>query len=64
LREWGLTPEYINEYWTEELLVLMFISRARSIKRQRALIDGKTEDFVSDDELFRQMGIKQEVVGR
>lgn len=27
LAEWGVTPEYVNEYWTEELLALMFIKR-------------------------------------
>lgn len=25
--EWHVTPEYINENWTEELLTLMFMKR-------------------------------------
>jgi hypothetical protein len=29
LTEWGLTPEYVNENWTEELLHLMLKSRAK-----------------------------------
>ena len=27
LSEWGLTPQWINENWTEELLALMFVKR-------------------------------------
>jgi hypothetical protein len=33
LTEWGLTPEYVNENWTEELLHLMLKSRAKRFNR-------------------------------
>lgn len=33
MTEWGVTPEYINNRWTEELLTLMFIKRTARIKR-------------------------------
>ena len=33
LFDWGLTPEYINQFWTEEKLQLMFESRTKRILR-------------------------------
>jgi hypothetical protein len=33
LIDWHLTPEYINEHWTEELLCLMFVKRRERIER-------------------------------
>lgn len=57
LSEWGLTPDYINRKWTEELLSLMFQSRGRRLAR------GKKDDEpatvtrkVSNDEFFARHG--------
>lgn len=62
LTEWGLTPEYINEKWTEELLSLMFQKRNERIERWNAQSAGKAAPTperrrVSDMELFQTMGI-------
>jgi hypothetical protein len=35
LVEWGLTPDYINSRFTEELLALMLRSRMRRIRRMQ-----------------------------
>jgi hypothetical protein len=71
LLDYGLTPEYVNRRWTEELLSLIFISRARRSKRQADMADGKYDnlplagfELVSEAELFRQAGIQPEVVQR
>jgi hypothetical protein len=32
MTEWGLTPEYILDNWTEELFTLMFVKRAERIE--------------------------------
>jgi hypothetical protein len=34
LTEWHLTPEYINNNWTEELLALMMTARIDRLKRK------------------------------
>lgn len=36
LREWGVTPEYVNLHWTEEILAMLFRSRHLSYKQQAA----------------------------
>jgi hypothetical protein len=41
LWEWGLTPEWINANWTEELLALMFTKRKERIERMRAKVPGE-----------------------
>lgn len=35
LSEWGLTPKWINDNWTEELLALMFLKRKEDIDASR-----------------------------
>ena len=35
LSEWHLTPEYINENWTEELIALMLKARYERINYKR-----------------------------
>jgi hypothetical protein len=68
MTEWGVTPEYINRWWTEELLTLMFIKRTKRIKRMNSATVVK-EDFngnqykkVTDTELFQAVGFQPEVV--
>lgn len=46
LTEWSLTPEYINEHWTEELLALMLKARVdrmkpKSVRYNSPINDGK-----------------------
>jgi hypothetical protein len=43
LVDWHLTPEYINEHWTEELLTLMFVKRKVRFDRMRKSISKQTE---------------------
>lgn len=47
LYEWKLTPDYINDNWTEELLALMFVSRLKRLRHERGLNDMNDEqDFL------------------
>lgn len=64
LIEWGVTPEYINENWTEELLSLLFEKRGQRI--ERILKNKLGRQKVSDQELFRRAGVtpKQVTVKR
>jgi hypothetical protein len=67
LFEWKVTPEYINNNWTEEQLLLLFLSRAKRYKRQADTTkgDAPTEvKVVPEEELFERMGYKPEVVAR
>jgi hypothetical protein len=33
LSEWHVTPEYINEHWTEELFAFLFEKRNEKLRR-------------------------------
>jgi hypothetical protein len=55
--EWHLTPEYIHEHWTEELLTLMFLKRQRRIERHAEAVGDKPRE-ISDSQLFERMGVK------
>ena len=65
LSEWNLTPQYVNEEWTPEILWLMFHERVLEIDKRNELMkaptertdDGGERRFVSDAELFKIMGI-------
>lgn len=59
LAEWHLTPAYINENWTEEMLLLMFQKRREYLRPLAQQQEQVTR--VSDQELFQQMGVE---VGR
>ena len=70
LTDWGISPDEINDEWTEELLALMFEKRA---DRLRAIADkqpiGSTKRMpkrITNKEFFRKHGIqpKQVVVTR
>lgn len=39
-----MTPEYINEQWTDELLELMFVSRARNFERERKIAEALADE--------------------
>ena len=63
LTEWSLTPQYVNDEWSPELLWLMFHERLLDIERRSPKEDGDlSEDrnpsrHVTDSELFATMGI-------
>lgn len=52
LAEWKLTPEYLNENWTEELLALMFQKRY-----ERLLPPKVTDTRLSNEEYFKKYNI-------
>jgi hypothetical protein len=63
LSEWQLTPHYLNEYWSPEILFLMFYERLKDIEKQKPKKrdplheeDGERR-IVSDTELFKLMKI-------
>lgn len=67
MAEWHITPDYIINNWTDELLDLMCEKLAERKKREMNAIKGKAQDIpnlspgtevVNDIELFRRMGIK------
>lgn len=60
--EWHLTPEYIYEHWTEELLTLMFMKRKRRVQR-KAEAEGLIPREVSNEQAFEKAGIEVERVG-
>jgi hypothetical protein len=64
LCDWGLTPEYINENWTEEkfgLLMRKLGNRRRDDVRLRAALAGAKMrdegDLLSNKDFFRKHGI-------
>lgn len=50
--EWHLTPEYINENWTSEELVLMV---DKLVERKQRIHKPET---VPEEQFFKQAGIK------
>jgi hypothetical protein len=64
LVEWGVTPEYINENWTEEELVVLFNARNRRLEAMLAKSkpQGEGKRMVSDRELFRRAGVQVQQV--
>lgn len=61
MTEWHLTPEYILDNWTEELLALMFEKRKESFDAMRTLQQPDSESLpakrVTDLELFTMPGV-------
>ncbi|MBU2249731.1 MAG: hypothetical protein KKD77_23495 [Gammaproteobacteria bacterium] len=72
MAEWHVTPDYITNNWTEELLELMVSKLVDRQKRQSGAIEGAQEGHrvapvqndrvVKDTELFRILGRKLKVV--
>ncbi len=46
LSEWGLTPQWINENWTEELLALMFLKRKEMFDELRPKANEEVPNYV------------------
>jgi hypothetical protein len=61
LAEWHVTPDYINENWTEELLALMFEKHAAYLRRINPEKD-KTGQMSSDDFFEKYPHLKPERV--
>jgi hypothetical protein len=65
LVEWHVTPDEINENWTEELLTLMFLKREERLTRVPKQVSAPTVDrSVSDVDLFKRMGVSVQQIGR
>ena len=59
LYEWSLTPEYINDIWTEELLQVMFEARLRRIKLAYARPEvAQSDGKISNEEFLLKIGKK------
>ena len=62
LAEWSLTPDYINEAWTPEILWVMFQERKKDIERKESAMRGdEPRRVVSDTTLFEKMNYKKKV---
>jgi len=63
LSEWHVTPDYIENNWTDEERNLMIESLVKRKEREKKVISGNGSDkqMVSDKELFRQLGNKVKV---
>jgi hypothetical protein len=66
LCEYGLTPEYVNDSWTEELLALMMLKRRERIetvskgKREQLTVGNETvlAKRVSNEQFFQATGLR------
>jgi hypothetical protein len=60
LSEWGLTPEWIFDNWTDEELTLMLDKLvARKLELAKAYQGKSTEpEKISDTEMFSRLGNK------
>ena len=59
LAEWHLPPDYILGNWTDEMLELMVEKLVERKKRETEAISGRPSGrVVSDDQFFREAGIK------
>jgi hypothetical protein len=66
LIEWRLTPEYINENWTDEEFTLMVEKLNGRKQREIDAMQSRgseTDTMVSDAELFKELGNKIKVGG-
>ena len=65
LSEWHITPDYIVNNWTDELLALMVDKLSERKQREIDAMKGSStpnryagKEVISDTELFARMGIK------
>jgi len=60
LAEWHITPDYIVNNWTDELLNLMIEKLTERKGKESKAMKSTSSDSgkVSDDELLAKMGIK------
>jgi hypothetical protein len=61
LAEWSLTPEYVNDRWSPEILWLMFHERKLELERVREAQGQEPEQEprrrISDAEMFKLLKI-------
>ena len=63
LAEWHITPDYIVNNWTDELLTLMIEKMAERKKREvQAMRPPSGDNKVSDSDMFGMLGNKIKVV--
>jgi len=61
LVEWHVTPEYINEHWTEEILQLLFVSRRKRFNAQpKPEYTGSVHHRMSNEQFFSKNGFSVE----
>jgi len=60
MTEWHVTPDYIDNNWTNELLNLMIEKLEERKDKEKKAIDH--EDKVPDTDFFRQLGNKVKVI--
>ena len=61
MAEWHVTPDYIVNNWTEELLDLMVQKLAERKQKESEAMKSGTDKKVSDKALFNRMGKNVEV---
>ena len=71
MRVWHVTPEYINQHWTPEIIHLMFEKYSEWIEQCKAATEPSegreyqtAKRRVTDMELFNVMGITMQPEGR
>ena len=63
MAEWHVTPDYIENNWTNELLNLMIEKlEKRKDKEKKAIHEHTDSQTVSDKDFFRQLGNKVRVI--
>ena len=63
MTEWHVTPDYIDNNWTNELLNLMIEKlEERKDKEKKAISEHGDSQAVSDKDFFRQLGNKVKVI--
>jgi hypothetical protein len=66
MRVWHVTPEYINQHWTPEIIHLMFEKYSDWVEQcaQPSEEKPRARHHISDMELFAKMGITMQPEGR
>lgn len=70
MHDWHLAPDHINNFWTEEMLVLFMVKRAKRIQRendrnaqvQQQAQGGQPVQVVTDAQALQDLGIQPEVI--
>lgn len=50
MREWGVTPEYVDANWTEELEMKLWEARNEYMRKSAAAMDREMAELRDDDE--------------
>ena len=65
MAEWHIDPVYIGENWPKELLDLMIEKMAERKNREHDTIQnrGRSEEVITDHQLFARLGVQVEKAG-